>query len=128
MNRKLQLAELQLAIMQVLWERGEATVAEVHEALQRDLAYTTVATMLTKMTGNGQVEIRRRDGRVIVYGPAIKEQAVSRALVSDLARKLVRDDVTNLVHHLLEAREASEEELTRLEELIRRHRSETSSE
>ena len=45
------LAELQLAIMQVLWERGEATVAEVRTAIEplRQLAHTTIGTMLTKM-------------------------------------------------------------------------------
>lgn len=51
MSRKHQLAELQLAIMHVLWERGEATVGEVRDALEpeRSLAYTTVGTMLAKM-------------------------------------------------------------------------------
>ncbi len=51
MRQKNHLAELQLAIMQVLWDRQEATVAEVREALngERPLAHTTIVTMLTKM-------------------------------------------------------------------------------
>ena len=57
MARKYQLADLQLAIMQVLWERGEATVSEVREALapDRELAHTTVGTMLARMEEAGQV-------------------------------------------------------------------------
>jgi BlaI family penicillinase repressor len=75
-NRKHQLAPLQLEIMQVLWDREEATVAEVHQDLPkgRSLAYTTVSTMLTKMQHNGQVRIKRREaGRVLVYAAAIRE-------------------------------------------------------
>ena len=51
MAKKHQLAELQLAIMQVLWRQGEATVADVRKSLapERELAHTTVGTMLAKM-------------------------------------------------------------------------------
>lgn len=120
MTRKHQLASLQLAIMQVLWERGEATVAEVREALndERPLAYTTVATMLTKMERNGQVA-HRTERRVHVYSPAIQKETVSRSMVSDLASRLFRGDVTQMVSHLLEGRDVGPEELGRLKALIR---------
>ncbi len=119
MNKKYRLAELQLAIMQVLWERGEATVAEVHSSLRRPrpLAYTTISTMLTKMERNGQVK-HRRDGRVLVYRPAIQKKTVSRSMVGDLAAGLFGGDVTQMVSHLLEGRDVSAKELTRLKELI----------
>ena len=67
-ERKHRLAELQLAIMQVLWDRGEATVTDVRAALRpdRDLAYNTVGTMLSKMEANSQVE-HRSEGRINVY-------------------------------------------------------------
>ena len=49
------LGDLQLQIMKALWNRREATVADVHDALAdgRDLAYTTIATMLRKMEARG---------------------------------------------------------------------------
>jgi len=56
MSKKPQLASLQLAIMRVLWLKEEATVGEVRDALSdegRELAYTTVATMLVKMERKG---------------------------------------------------------------------------
>jgi predicted transcriptional regulator len=120
MGRKHQLATLQLSIMQVLWDRGEATVAEVREALEADrpLAHTTIATMLTKMERNGQVA-HRTEGRVLVYRPAVKKDAVSRSMVADLVTRLFAGNVTEMVSHLLDDCEVSADELARLKQLIR---------
>src|SRR5262245_462296 len=103
MTRKHHLAQLQLAIMHVLWEKGEATVAEVRDALEpsRPLAYTTVGTMLAKLEQRGQVK-HRSDGRVNVYRPAVRQDQVSRSMVSDLAVRLFNGDVTQMVCHLLD--------------------------
>ena len=119
MSRKHQLARLQLAIMQVLWDRGEATVAAVRDALKDDrpLAYTTVATMLTKMERNGQVA-HRTEGRVHVYRPALQRERVSQSMVADLAGRLFHGDVAEMVSHLLDGCDVSQEELARLKALI----------
>lgn len=119
MAGKQHLAELQLAIMQVLWEHNEATVADVQAALepQRKLAYTTVGTMLSKMEANGQVA-HRSDGRVNIYRPLLEQQQVSRSMVSDLATRLFQGDVTAMMCHLLNGCDVSREELARLKKLI----------
>lgn len=64
------LGDLQLKIMKVLWERSEATVAEVHGSLlkEADLAYTTIATMLRKMEARGLVSHRAGE-RKFLYRP-----------------------------------------------------------
>ena len=64
------LGDLQHAIMAILWARGEATAAEVYEALREDrgLAPTTIATMLRKMEDKGVV-VHRAQGRQFVYRP-----------------------------------------------------------
>ena len=121
MSRKTQLASLQLAIMLVLWEK-EATVGEVRDALSaegRDLAYTTVATMLAKMERKGQVG-HRAAGKAFVYRPLLRQDQVSRSMVSDLAQRLFGGDVTLMVSHLLDGCELSPEELARLKALIRK--------
>ena len=86
MSKKHRLADLHMAIMQVLWEKGEATVANVRESLLpgRELAYTTVGTMLTKMELKGQLT-HRVVARVNVYKPAIKPDQVKRRMLTDLA-------------------------------------------
>lgn len=120
MTEKHHLAKLQLAIMQVLWDRGEVTVADVQEALKpdRDLAYTTVGTMLAKMEGNGQVD-HRSEGRSNIYRPLVQRNEVSQTMVSDLADRLFRGDVSQLMCSLLDGCDVSPDELARLKKLIR---------
>lgn len=119
MSRKHHLAELQMAIMQVLWDRGEATVSQVREALapSRQLAYTTVGTMLTKLEQNGQVT-HRSDGRVNIYRPAIAREKVQRSMLADLTQRLFSGSVPDLVCHLLDGCDVTREELDELRELI----------
>ena len=119
-NKEHRLADLQLAIMQILWEQEEATVAEVRDVLngERDLAYTTVSTMLTKMERNGQVT-HRTEGRVHIYRPAIEQETVSRSMVTDLAARLFHGDVTQMVAHLLDGCDVDPAELGRLKALVR---------
>lgn len=113
------LGDLQLAIMRVLWNRGQATVADVHEALEpeRGLALTTIATMLTKMEKKGVVS-HRAEGRRFIYKPLVSESQVRRSMVADLTSQLFRGDVTALVNHLLSEHEIDERELAQLQELI----------
>src|SRR5215471_12344246 len=121
MTRKTQLASLQLAIMRVLWEK-EATVGEVRDALAaegRELAYTTVATMLAKMERKGQVS-HTAVGKAFVYRPMLRQEQVSRSMVADLAERLFGGDVTLMVSHLLDGCELSHAELGRLKALIRK--------
>ncbi|HEV8581229.1 MAG TPA: BlaI/MecI/CopY family transcriptional regulator [Thermoanaerobaculia bacterium] len=113
------LGDLQLAIMRVLWNRGEATVAEVHDTLEpeRGLALTTIATMLTKMEKKGVVD-HRADGRRFIFRPLVSESQVRRSMVADLTSQLFRGDVTALVNHLLSEHEIDARELAQLRELI----------
>ena len=131
MSDKHHLAALQLAIMHVLWDLKEATVGDVRESLDKDqersLAYTTVATMLTKMERNGQVA-HRNQGRVLIYRAAIQRETVHRSMVSDLADRLFQGDVTAMVTQLLDGCEVSPDELARLRALVRRKEQEIDGE
>jgi predicted transcriptional regulator len=112
------LGELQLAIMQVLWERGEASAADVHAALaERGLAYTTIATMLVKMEQKGVVA-HRAEGRRFIYQPLLSAHRVQRSMVRELRDRLFGGDVTALVSHLLSTHRLSRDELSRLKDLI----------
>lgn len=116
-----QLGDLQLAIMRVLWTNREATVAEVHQALQPDrgLALTTIATMLSKMEKKGVVS-HRNEGRQFVYAPAVSEEAVTRSMVSEFTERLFRGDPKALVSHLLSAGEIDADELQSIRAMIER--------
>ena len=122
------LGDLQLAIMRVLWARGEAAAAEVHEALheERGLAPTTIATMLTKMETKGVVD-HRTEGRRFVYRPTVSESQVRRSMVGELTDRLFRGDVTALVSHLLSEHEVDPAELEELSRRIAEREAETAS-
>lgn len=113
------LGDLQLRIMQVLWDRGEATVAEVHETLgsRPRLAYTTVATMLRKMETRGLVG-HRTEGRTFVYRASVAAERVSGNMAEHVLDRLFQGSLATLVNHLLTAREVSPDELAKLERLI----------
>lgn len=116
------LGDLQLAILRVLWGMGEASVSEVHEALEaeRGLAPTTVATMLVKMEKKGVVS-HRLEGRRFIYRPTVSEGQVRRSMVQDLTLRLFHGDVTALVNHLLSEHEIEPGELAELRALVAAH-------
>ena len=108
-----------MRIMKILWERGQATVGEVHKTLahQTDFAYTTVATMLRKMEARALVR-HRLEGRTFVYRAVVAEEAVSRGMSDHLLDRLFEGSLADMVSHLLSTREVSREELSRIEQLI----------
>lgn len=123
MSTRHRLGDLQLAIMRVLWERGEAAVADVHAVLEpeRGLAPTTIATMLTKMEDKGVVA-HRAEGRRYIYRPTVSEPEVQREMLAELTERLFLGDVTAVVSTLLADHDVDREELAALRELIERRR------
>ena len=118
-SRTYRLGDLQLRIMKALWERTEASVADVLSALGpgADLAYTTVATMLRKMEARGLVQ-HGAEGRRFIYRAAVRPEAVTRSMTGDVLERLFEGSLADLLSHLLATREVSREELLELERLI----------
>lgn len=120
------LTELQLEIMAVLWARGEATVADVRDALDRDLAQTTVSTLLSRLEKRGLV-MHRTEGRQYVYRAVVEEARVRRSIVSDLtemADRLFAGDVAELVTQLLAESDVDADDLARVRSMIERREAE----
>ena len=119
-NKSHRLGDLQLRIMKVLWERNEATVAEVLDALDdtdATLAYTTIATMLRKMETRGLV-VHRTEGRSFIYRAKVAAEDVSRSMANHLVDRLFEGSLLEAVNHLLSSREVTQAELRQLEKLI----------
>ena len=113
------LGDLQLKIMKVLWQRNECTVGEVFDIVgkERDLAYTTIATMLRKMEARGLVA-HRVDGRTFIYRAAIDAHSITSNMSEHLLDRLFEGSLSDLVSHLLSTREVSRAELAKIEKLI----------
>ena len=121
MSTKHRLGDLQFAIMKILWERGQGTVNDVHQALltERGLAPTTIATMLKKMEEKGVVT-HDVAGRQFVYRPSVQEEDVTRTMVGELVDRLYGGDALAMVSHLLTERDFDEKELAQLKDMIKR--------
>lgn len=106
-------------IMEVLWEKGSATVAEVAEALQgKDgSAYTTVLTMLRIMHAKGYLACRK-DGRAHVYTPKVKRETAARKAVRQLLQKFFAGSPGELVLAFLREDDLSPAELDALKQRI----------
>ena len=114
-----QLGDLQLAILRVLWRRGEATASEVHEALleERGLAPTTIATMLSKLEKRELVD-HRTEGRQYIYRATLAQAEACRSMVSEFVDRAFLGDPAALLNHLLTECELGAEELKRVRRMI----------
>ena len=114
------LTRYELELMDVLWQRGEATVQEVCDELKRPLAYTTVMTTLSLLHSKKKVLTRVKRGRAHVYRPAVTREDVSGAVIRDLKHVLFDDQLPALVLGLLGDGKFSREDLKALKSAIRK--------
>ena len=117
----------ELEALKVLWDKGEATVREVCEALGDagdELAYTTVLSLLQVMEQKGLVE-HRRQGKAYVYLPRIEREKTFRQLAAGFLERVFDGAVDEYLVHALEARTLTATELDELEAMISRARGKT---
>ena len=113
------LSDLQLAVMRVLWDKGEASAAQVQQSLERSrkLAITTVSTLLVRLEKKGVVS-HRADGRTFIYRPRVSEQEMRRKTIASVIHNLFRGNPSEVVGQILSERDVSEEDLARMRKLI----------
>ncbi len=107
------LTPLELEIMQVLWQAGPCTVAEVQPRLQAELAYTTVQTMLNVLLRKKKVK-RVQEGRAYRYRPAVSRERASGSALSDLVTRMFGGSSEALLMAMVDTRQISAEELARV--------------
>ena len=114
-----QITDLQLDILRVLWDRDGATVADVHAALppERDLAASTVATLLSRLEKRGLID-HETAGRRHVYRALVSESEVRTQILDTVTDGVFGGDVAALVSHLIDARGVDRAELDRVRELL----------
>jgi predicted transcriptional regulator len=119
------LGSLQAEVMELVWQRGEATVAELVERISQDrpVSYTTVLVATQKLEKKGWL-VHRTAGRAYVYRPVHSRQQVRRRLLRDLLHSAFRDDPRLLLASLLDESPMDDEQLEELRKLIEEHRKE----
>lgn len=108
-------SDRELELLKILWELGEASVRDVHEALRKKhkTAFNTVQTQLRNMEDKGLVE-HSSQGRTFIYRPLYSRQQVSSRFLD----KVFDGAIDQLMLSMLNAKNVSERELDELEHMI----------
>jgi predicted transcriptional regulator len=118
-----ELTDRELEVMHVCWTRGKSTVAEIRDELAkrgRDLAYTTVATLVRILTEKGFLE-QRGEQRPFSFHPLRSFDEVSGSILGDLVKRLFHGSREQLLLRLLDEKQLSAQERALLEDVLREH-------
>lgn len=107
----------ELAVMSSLWRRGSASVAEVREDLDEDLAYTSVLSALQTLEDKGYVR-HEAEGRAYRYFPTIAAEAAGGSALQRIRDAIFQGSAERMVAQLLTDRDLSREELERMRALL----------
>ena len=116
----LHLTQRELDIMSVLWELGEATVTEVRDRVDPDLAYTSISSMIRTLEMKGYVSHRRGQGKTHVYYPVIAAEKAGETVLGRVLDKVYGGSPIKLLAHLMDQHRLSDKELARMRELLKR--------
>ena len=114
------LSKLELEVMNVVWELGDCTSAQVIErfADKRRLAPTTIRTVLTKLRDKGYVKPIPSLERGFTFRPTVKREAVARRSLKDLVESLFHDSPQQAIASLLDEADITDAELDELRRMI----------
>lgn len=116
----LHLTQRELDIMSVLWELGEATVTEVRDKVDKNLAYTSVSSMVRTLELKGYVSHRRGEGKTHIYFPTIDSEKAGETVLGRVLDKIYGGSPIKLLAHLIDQNRLSEKELARMRDLLKR--------
>ena len=107
--------------MKVVWDRGQATVRDVYEALleRRKVAYTTVMTMMKILERKGQLKKSQAE-LAYLYQPARPRKQVVAGMVREFLNRVFNGSAEPLLAHLVEEKQVSEEDLKEIARMLRR--------
>ncbi|MFB6247815.1 MAG: BlaI/MecI/CopY family transcriptional regulator [Salinibacter sp.] len=113
------LGETEMEVLHHVWDLGEATVADVRERIleDRDVAYTTVMTVLKKLAEKGYLTYHK-EGRSYVYAPAQSQGEVQHSLLRRLMEKVFEGSPSALVQTLVQREDLSDDEREKIKQLI----------
>ena len=113
------LGETEMEVLHHVWDLGEATVSDVRERIleDRDVAYTTVMTVLKKLAEKGYLDYHK-EGRSYVYQPAQDPDAVQHSLLQRLMEKVFQGSPSALVQTLVRREDLADDERAEIRALI----------
>ena len=113
--------ELELEILKILWREGPSPGRKIRDALVgfRDLAYTSVMTVMKIMTEKKYVR-RKKAGGNFVYYPRVTEETVAKRMLHDIVDRVFGGSAAAVMLKLLQTADLDEQELGQLRQIINR--------
>ncbi|HEU4591558.1 MAG TPA: BlaI/MecI/CopY family transcriptional regulator [Steroidobacteraceae bacterium] len=111
------LADREAELMEVLWEHGPSTVAEVRDRVPDDLAYTTVLTMLRTLEAKGYVT-HDTEGKAHRYSAVIERDAARRSALRAMSEKFFKGSTATLLTHFVAQEKLTDADVQRLRKLL----------
>ena len=107
----------ELAVMSVLWRLGSATVSDVRDALDEDLAYTSVLSALQTLEEKGFVR-HEAEGRAYRYFPSVEAEHAGGSALARVRDAIFAGSVERMFAQMVADKKLSRKELERMRELI----------
>lgn len=107
----------ELEIMRVIWERGEATTKEIHEALPDDRHYNSILTIIRVLERKGHLT-HRAEGKAHIYRAKAKQEKAQRHVLSHLIEQVFGGSAAAMVLHLVETGDLSVEDLQEVRQKV----------
>ncbi|MFQ5498532.1 MAG: BlaI/MecI/CopY family transcriptional regulator [Candidatus Zixiibacteriota bacterium] len=126
MSRSLsRLSRRERQIMEIVYQKGQATVADILQAIPDDLSYSSIRTQMTILERKGFLK-HKKNGRAYVYSPTVNHRMASRLALKQVINTFYSGSVENVVAALVTLKSAnlSPDEYNRLSELIKSMRKE----
>jgi len=121
-KKSLNLTEAELRLMDIVWDKGSATVQEVADALPREpgLAYNTVLTTLRILEEKGYLRHKKaKEGRAFIYRAAVSREQASRSAVRSLLSRFFGNSAEALLLNLLDDEKLEPTEVKRIQGLLK---------
>ncbi len=114
-----QLTEVELQVLQILWDNGPSPVRVIHGELsrRRDTNYSTTVKMLSVMLDKGLVR-RNENERPHVYSPVVTRSKAQKRMLTDLIDKVYQGSASSLVLQALSSKKTSPDELAKIREML----------
>ena len=124
---KKRLGKLELQVMKLIWDKGEATVRDVWEKLypERGLAYTTVATVMRKLEEKRFVRHSEK-GRTYVYYPITDQDKLSQGVLREVIESFFDGSVANLITTLMRTERLTEKDMNQIRQMVLEYKKENS--
>ncbi|MDE3271847.1 BlaI/MecI/CopY family transcriptional regulator [Pseudoalteromonas sp. SSM20] len=121
----MKLSDFELDVMQLMWQHEPCTATEIHQLLSqdKDVAYTTIKTIIDRLEKKGAVERADKQGRAIVYRSKVQQSTLSSQETPSFMQRFFSGNSRSLIAHFIKEEELNEDDINYLQDLLNKKKS-----